>query len=75
MAAFIDKEEEANLPPPSEKFTLEQVKNSQVKVSHKYTLGSLDTQTFCVRFDPHDKYLAQGCIDGTIRIYNVFSGK
>ena len=38
-------------------------------------MGSTDTQTFCVQFDPHDKYLAQGCGDGTIRIYNVFNGK
>ena len=31
--------------------------------------------TFCVRYDPHDKYIAQGCGDGSIRIYNTFSGK
>jgi len=67
--------EEENLTTVSEKFCLEQIKNSNVKVSHKYTLGSLDSQTFCVRFDPLDKYIAQGCGDGTIRIYNVFSGK
>ena len=74
MMTDQDKEEE-NQTPVSEKFTLEQVKNSQVKVSHRYTLGSLETQTFCVRFDPHDKYIAQGCSDGTIRIFNVFTGK
>ncbi len=67
--------EEDNLVPVSEKFTLECIKNSDVKISHKYTLGSLENQTFCVRFDPHDKYIAQGCNDGTIRIYNVFTGK
>jgi hypothetical protein len=44
--------------PVSEKFELEQIKNSDVKISHKYTLGSLDSQTFCVRYDPHDKYIA-----------------
>lgn len=67
--------EEENLAPVSEKFALECIKNSEVKISHKYTLGSLDHQSFCVRFDPHDKYLAQGCGDGTIRIYNSFTGK
>jgi WD40 repeat protein len=70
-----DKEQEENLAPVSEKFTLESVKNSEIKISPKYTLGSLENQTFCVRFDPHDKYIAQGCNDGTIKIYNVFTGK
>lgn len=57
----------------SEKFTLEPVKNTTVKIEHKYTLGSTETQSFCVRYDPHDKYLAVGCGDGTIRIFNVFT--
>ena len=70
-----EAKEEQNLAPVSEKFSLECIKNSDVKVSHKYTLGSLETASFCVRYDPHDKYIAQGCGDGTIRIYNVFSGK
>ena len=52
------EEEEKNLVPLSEKFTLECVKNSSVKISHKWTMGDLDTQTFYVRFDPTDKYLA-----------------
>jgi COMPASS component SWD3 len=72
---MMQQEDEDNLVPVSEKFTLECIKNSDVKISHKYTLGSLDQQTFCVRYEPHDKYLAQGCGDGTIRIYNVFTGK
>lgn len=29
----------------------------------------------CVRFDPHDKYLAQGRGDGTVVIWNVHSNK
>ena len=68
-------EEEKNLAPLSEKFTLETVKNSSVKISHKWTMGDLDTQTFYVRFDPTDKYLAQCAMDGTIRIYNMFTAK
>lgn len=65
--------------------SLECIKNSDVKITHKYTLGDLSMQTFCVRFDPNDKYIAAGnnqifytyigCGDGTIRIFNVFTGK
>jgi rRNA maturation protein Nop10 len=36
------------------------VKNSDIKVTHKYTLGDTTKQTFCVRFDPNDKYIAAG---------------
>lgn len=77
MAMMLDEagKDEENLVPVSEKFELQQVKNSQVKVSHKYTLGTLDTMTFVVKFCPKDKYIAQGCSDGSIRIYNVFTGK
>ena len=64
-----------NQAPVSEHFKLECAKNSEVKISHKYTLGSTDIQTFCVRYDPHDRYIGQGCNDGTIRIYNAFTGK
>lgn len=58
-----------------------------MKITHKYTLGDLGMQTFCVRFDPNDKYIAAGkttptalldsvgCGDGSIRIFNVFTGK
>jgi len=38
-----EAKEEENLTPMSEHFTLEQPKSSDVKVSHKYTLGSLET--------------------------------
>ena len=67
--------EEDNMVPLSEKFTAVPLKSSKVKISHKYTLGNIDKATFCVRYDPNDKYIAQGCSDGSIRIYNVFSGK
>ena len=67
--------EEDNQTPLSEKFTLECFKTSDVKISHKYTLGDLSTKTYCIRYDPNDKYLAAGCEDGTIKIFNVFTGK
>lgn len=44
-------------------------------MSAKYVLGDVNVPTFCVRFDWHDKYIAAGCADGTIRIFNVFTGK
>ena len=69
---MIDQmKEEDNQTPLSDKFTyftflylfsLECIKNSDVKVSHKYTLGDLSMQTFCVRFDPNDKYIAAGIV-------------
>ena len=43
-------------------FSLECIKNSDVKINHKYTLGDLNSQTFCVRYDPNDKYIAAGKI-------------
>lgn len=67
--------EEENLAPVSKEFTLENAKGSDVKVQHKETIGSLEQMTYCVRYDPNDKYIAQGCNDGTIRIYNVFTNK
>lgn len=70
-----DAKEEENLAPVDEKFTLECIKNSDVKISHKFTIGSLDDQCFCVRFCPQDKYIAQGCGNGQIKIFNVFTGK
>jgi WD40 repeat protein len=70
-----DKQEEENLPPCSEKFTIVPAKNSDIKITHKYTLGDTSTPTFCVKFDWNDKYLAAGCGDGAIRIYNVYTNK
>ena len=28
-----------------------------------------------MRFDPNDKYIAAGCHDGSIKIYNVLTSK
>ena len=50
--------EEDNMVPLSEKFTAVPLKSSKVKISHKYTLGNIDKATFCVRYDPNDKYIA-----------------
>jgi hypothetical protein len=37
-----DPKEEEHLAPVDEKFTLECIKNSDVKISHKFTIGSLE---------------------------------
>ena len=61
--------------PVSASFDLENARNSNVKIQHKYTLGDTDMQTFSVRYDPNDKYIAAGCGDGCVRIYNTFTSK
>ena len=69
-----DREEENKIP-ISDNFSINHTEDTSVKVTHKYTLGSLETQTFSVKFDHSDKYLAQGCSDGTVNIYNTAQGK
>ena len=39
------------------------------------TFGESDSEVFCAKFDPSDKYLACGYADGITRIYNLKSGK
>ena len=46
------------------------MKGSDTQISHLVTLGSTDVSTFCVKYDPFDKHIAQGCSDGSINIYN-----
>lgn len=38
------------------------------------TVGEENNCIYTIRFDPEDKYLAAGCSDGTLRVYNLFSG-
>jgi WD40 repeat protein len=45
------------------------------KVTPKMTIGDGDSEVFCMKFDPEDRYLACGYGDGMTRIYNVDSGK
>jgi len=75
MNTIFQDNEEDNAEPMSDSFHMECQKNSEVKVTHKYTLGDTSTATFCVRYDWNDKYIATGCADGTIKIFNVFTGK
>ena len=36
--------------------------------------GEEGSEVYTLKFDPEDKYLAAGCSDGSIRIYNLFTG-
>lgn len=39
------------------------------------TLGDSSSEVFCTKFDPEDRYIACGYGDGTVRIYNLETGK
>ena len=75
--AFLDQnaEEDEDQFPLSATFSEEWSNSSDFKVQWKFTLGETTTQTFCVRFDYHDKYIAASKGDGTIQIYNLFTQK
>ena len=35
----------------------------------------MERETYCVRFDPTDNYIAAACGDGTIRVFNILTKK
>jgi WD40 repeat protein len=39
------------------------------------TVGESNSEVFCAKFDPEDKYIACGYGDGVIRIFNLETGK
>mmetsp|Transcript_9074 Transcript_9074/g.9125 ORF Transcript_9074/g.9125 Transcript_9074/m.9125 type:complete len:358 (-) Transcript_9074:178-1251(-) len=45
------------------------------KLVPKVTISDNTSEVFCVRFSPDGKFLATGCGDGAIRIFNVVTGK
>ncbi len=45
------------------------------KVVHKMTLGDSQSEVFCAKYDPEDRYIACGYGDGVTRIYNLETGK
>ena len=75
MMMQLAEEEEEALVPVSDHYEKDEIKNSAYKVTERTKLGSIDRQTFSVRFDYQDKYLAAGHNDGTIRIYNLMTEK
>ena len=38
-------------------------------------MGDNDAEIFCIWFDKEDKYIACGCADGKIKIYNLETNK
>lgn len=47
---------------------------SSAALQPKVTISSLTSEVFCVRFSPDGKFLAAGCGDGAIRVFNVQNG-
>lgn len=39
------------------------------------TVGESQSEVFCAKFDPEDRYVACGYGDGVIRIFNLETGK
>jgi len=39
------------------------------------TLGDSQSEVFCAKYDPEDRYIACGYGDGVARIYNLETGK
>ena len=56
-------------------FQVIQPPNVSRRVFAKTTYGDGTSGIQCIRFDPGDKYIAAGCDDGSIRIFNVLTGK
>lgn len=39
------------------------------------TVGESQSEVFCAKFDPEDRYVACGYGDGVVRIFNLETGK
>ena len=50
-------------------------KNSIMRLEHLLTMMDTEDEIFCISYDPSDKYIACGCGDGAIRVYNLNTGK
>jgi WD40 repeat protein len=56
-------------------FNVSVVEGQQYSCKKRCELGDGKREIFSVRFDPHDKHIAAGCGDGSIRIYHLGSQK
>jgi len=54
---------------------IENSKDSTTAVEHVLTLMDTEDEIFCLKFDPTDKYIACGCGDGAVRVFNIHTGK
>ena len=59
----------------ADNFTVLQPNNVNRKMYPKGIIGESGSAVQSVRFDPQDKYLAIGCEDGSIKIFNVSNSK
>lgn len=59
----------------SDNFAVLQPNNVNRKMYPKGIIGDGTSAVQSLRFDPQDKYLAAGCEDGSIKIYNVSNSK
>ena len=48
--------------------------SSTASLVPKVTISALTSEVFCIRFSPDGKFLAAGCGDGAIRVFNVQNG-
>jgi COMPASS component SWD3 len=48
--------------------------SSDYKLSPKITISENTSEVFCVRFSPDGKFVAAGCGDGAIRVFNAENG-
>jgi COMPASS component SWD3 len=48
---------------------------TQFRLFPRVTISGNSSEVFCVRFSPDGKFLAAGCGDGAIRVFNVSNGK
>ncbi|CAD8179070.1 unnamed protein product [Paramecium octaurelia] len=51
------------------------VQNKVRKISLKTFFGNPEFEIFCIRFDFEDQLIAAGCSDGTVKIFNIATGK
>eukprot|EP01036_Dinobryon_divergens_P012619 gene12619-17012_t len=58
-----------------EKVSAAHLSESTSKLIPRVTISDNTSEVFCVRFSPDGKFLAAGCGDGAIRIFNVGTGK
>ncbi|RYG60193.1 hypothetical protein EON64_19490 [archaeon] len=47
---------------------------SPFKLQPKITISDNTSEVFCVRFSPDGKFVAAGCGDGSIRVFNAQTG-
>ncbi len=56
-------------------FDVHEVAGKEYTCTKRCEMGDGKREIFSIRFDPHDKHIAAGCGDGTIRIYHLGSQK